>query len=164
MIAPATLAHAAAMAAIHRACFAGPEQWGADAFAMQLALPGTFGLIASEGGLLIGRAAAGEAEVLTLAVVPAQRRKGLGRALLRGAAHEALGRGARALFLEVSSGNRPARALYSEAGFFEIGRRAKYYSGGTDALVLRLDISGAGMRPRAPGAARASSPCESTAG
>lgn len=150
MIEPAHAAHAAAMAAIHAQAFPKTQSWGPDAIALQLGLPGTFGLIAAEGGMVLGRAAADEAEILTLAVVPIARHRGLGRALLDAALHEASRRGARTMFLEVSSGNHAARALYSAAGFAEVGRRGRYYADGTDALVLRASLSSA-----AP-------PCEST--
>lgn len=153
MIAPAHVAHAAAMAAIHAAAFPKPQQWGPDAIALQLALPGSFGLIAAEGGMVLARAVAEDAEILTLAVVPAVQRRGLGRALIDAAAQESRRRGARALFLEVSSDNAPARALYSAAGFSEVGRRARYYSDGTDALVLCARLS-----PSPP------CPCGSSAG
>lgn len=146
MIEPAQAVHAVAMAAIHAAAFPKGQSWGPDAIALQLGLPGTFGLIA-EGGMVLARAAADEAEILTLAVVPAARRRGLGRALLDAARREASRRGARAMFLEVSSGNRAARALYSAAGFAEVGRRGRYYPDGTDALILRASLSPAAPRP-----------------
>ena len=52
---------------------------------LQLELPATFGLIHPLGGMILGRVAADEAEILTLAVAPAQRRRGIGSALLRAA-------------------------------------------------------------------------------
>lgn len=141
MIEPAQPVHAAAMAAIHAAAFPAGEAWGADAIAAQLALPATFGLLAAAGGMVLARALAEESEILTLAVAPAVRRRGLGRALLDAAACEASRRGARTMFLEVSSANAPARALYAGAGFAAIGRRARYYSDGTDALILSAPLS-----------------------
>ena len=147
MIEPAHAAHAAAMAAIHAQAFAKAQAWGTDAIALQLGLPGTFGLIAAEGGMVLARTAADEAEILTLAVIPPARRRGLGRALLDAARREASRRGARAMFLEVSGGNHAARALYSAAGFAEVGRRGRYYADGTDALILRAPLSPAAARP-----------------
>ena len=141
MIRPAGSAHAAALAAIHAEAFSGDAAWGPDAMALQLALPGTFALIAPEGGMALARATAGEAEILTFAVVPAARRRGLGTALLAALRREAACRGAGTLFLEVSSRNGAARGLYSAAGFVEIGRRRRYYPDGADALVLRLPLS-----------------------
>jgi len=76
MIVLATVAHATALAAIHAVGFPPREAWGEDAIGLQLALPGAFGLIDDRGGMLLGRVAADEAEVLTLAVAPAVRRNG----------------------------------------------------------------------------------------
>lgn len=142
---PATSHHAHALAAIHAASFPPRERWGADAMALQLGLPGGFGIIDPRGAMLLARVAADEAEILTLAVMPAARRRGLARALLAAAAAEAAGRGAAALFLEVAAGNLPARALYGAAGFTQVGLRPRYYPGGADALVLRRAL------PPAPG-------------
>jgi [ribosomal protein S18]-alanine N-acetyltransferase len=132
------------LAAIHAEAFAPPDRWGAEAIGMLLALPGHFGLLATQGdapaGFAMGRVAAGEAEVLTIAVRPAARRGGQGRALLRALMAEATGRGAGELFLEVSEANAPARALYAGLGAAEAGRRRRYYPDGSDALVLRLGL------------------------
>ena len=136
----ATPAHAEAMALLHGRAFPARERWGADAIELQLALPGAFGWIAPAGGMILARVAADEAEVLTLAVDPEVRRQGLGRALLQQAMVTARRRGARALFLEVASGNGPGRALYAAAGFVTVGCRHGYYPGGSDALVLRQPL------------------------
>jgi [ribosomal protein S18]-alanine N-acetyltransferase len=142
---PATALHAEALAFVHAQAFAAGERWGPDAMALQLGLPGAFGWIAPQGGMVLARVAADEAEVLTLAVLPGRRREGLGRALLRRAMQTAAERGARAMFLEVGEANQGALVLYAGAGFVEVGRRARYYRDGSDALVLRAPIlSGSG--------------------
>ena len=135
----ATPAHAAAMALLHGRAFAA-RGWGVDAIGLQLALPGAFGWIAPAGGMILARVAADEAEVLTLAVDPAVRRRGLGRALLEQALVTARQRGANAIFLEVASSNEPGRALYAAAGFVAVGCRRGYYADGGDALVLRRSL------------------------
>jgi len=133
----AGVAHAAAMAAVHSAAFPPNEAWGADAFALQLALPGVFAWLDRRGGLILARVAADEAEVLTLAVAPEARRQGIGTRLLDAALSLAASRGAHTAYLEVSDANGAARALYRRAGFTPTGRRPRYYADGTDALVLR---------------------------
>jgi ribosomal-protein-alanine N-acetyltransferase len=132
--------HAATLAAIHAASFPPAEQWTEDALAALLALPGSFGLIDPEGGFILARVAADEAEILTLAVSPLLRRQGRARILLTYAVRLAEAAGATALFLEVSDANLAARALYADAGFRTVGRRRAYYASGETALVLRLDI------------------------
>lgn len=129
-----------AMAVLHGLTFAPAEAWGADALGMMLTLSGAFGLISPGQGFVLARVVAGEAEVLTLAVVPPARRKGLGAKLIRAAIAQAAAAGGRMLFLEVSETNAPACDLYASLGFAKIGRRSKYYADGTDALVLSRSI------------------------
>lgn len=141
MIARAGPAHADALAAIHAAAFPPCERWGADAMALQLALPGVFALLDPRGGLVMARVAADEAEILTLAVHPHCQRQGIARALLAEAGATAAAHGAVAMFLEVALRNTAARALYAAAGFAEVGRRRRYYADGDDAMVMRLGLT-----------------------
>lgn len=137
----AAAADVPALAALHAAAFPPGEAWGPDAIHLMLAMPGAFGLWREAEGFVLARAAAGEAEILTLAVAPVARRRGLGAALLAAAMAAARARGAEAMFLEVSEGNAPARALYRSFGFAEVGRRRRYYPDGSDALVLRRGLT-----------------------
>ena len=128
------------MVAIHASAFPAKEAWSRDVFSLQLALPNVVALVDPEGGLIVSRVAADEAEILTLAVTPEARRSGIGSALLAQATNLSASDGARAVFLEFSAINIAARQLYSKAGFVEVGVRRNYYSDHTDALVLRLDL------------------------
>jgi ribosomal-protein-alanine N-acetyltransferase len=132
---------AAALAALHATAFPPAEAWGPDAMGLMLGMPGAFGLWRPGSGLVLARAVAGEAEILTLAVAPAARRQGLGAMLLAGAMQGAVLREAGEMFLEVAAGNAAALALYRSAGFAEVGRRRRYYADGSDALVLRRALS-----------------------
>jgi [ribosomal protein S18]-alanine N-acetyltransferase len=129
------------LAAVHAQAFATP--WTAEQIAALIDRPEVFGLAAA-GGFILLRAMAGEAEVLTLAVVRAERRRGLGRALLIAGLESARTAGAETAFLEVAADNDAAIALYEDAGFARVGRRRAYYSragGAMDALVLRRDLN-----------------------
>jgi ribosomal-protein-alanine N-acetyltransferase len=137
----ATAEDAPALAALHHAAFPPAERWGPDAIRLLLEMPGAFGLHLPGQGFVLARVAADEAEILTLAVVPTARRAGHGGALLAVAMAQAALRGAGMMILEVSAQNISARALYSAAGFAEVGRRARYYADGSDALVLRRALS-----------------------
>ncbi len=141
IIVPATPVHAIMLAVIHASAFPQDEAWGPDAIALSLELPGAFGLLAEGAGMILARVAGGEAEVLTLAVAEPSRRRGVGAALLGAAMAEAAARGAAAVFLEVSTRNEGARLLYARSGFTEVGRRARYYADGADALVLRAPLN-----------------------
>ncbi len=141
----AGVAHAAILAAIHAEAFPPQEAWGAAAMAGVLGMAGVFGFVDERGGLVLGRLAADEGEILTLGVLPSARRQGLGRALLQRAIAEAE---SSVWFLEVSAANTAALCLYRAAGFAECGRRRGYYATGQDALLLK--------RPCGPAAPRIS--------
>ena len=131
----------AELARVHAQCFA--EVWNAEAMAALLATPGTFAMVA-EGGFIMVRAVADESEVLTLAVIPAARRRGIATALVSRAAERAAEVGAGVMFLEVNAANLPAISLYKRLGFTTVGHRKAYYAGThgmrEDALVLRTAI------------------------
>ena len=121
----------AALAALHHKCF--EDGWSADAFVSILATPGVFGTAVADddgdqlAGFILCRGAADEAELLSLAVAPSFRRRGLGREMLARAMATARERGAARLHLEVAADNAAATALYESAGFSESGRRKAYY-------------------------------------
>ncbi len=129
-------ASAKLLAGLHAGAFPSPARWREPAFAALLGLPNHGGLLDPAGGFVLGRVVADEAEILTLAVLPTARRRGLGRALVSGWQHQAQRRGATRLFLEVAVENFEAQALYAACGFATVGRRRGYYPDGTDALVL----------------------------
>jgi ribosomal-protein-alanine N-acetyltransferase len=94
-------------------------------------------------GFMLSRRAADEAEILTVAVAPAERGRGIARALLARHLGRLAALGITRVFLEVDDGNRPALRLYARAGFREVGRREGYYAraeGARAALTLRRDL------------------------
>jgi ribosomal-protein-alanine N-acetyltransferase len=138
---PAGPAAAGLLAAIHAHAF--DEPWDSAAFGALLNGPGVVALVAEKGGEPVGlvmvRAVADEAEILTLAVLPSARRRGVGAALMRAALAEAARFGARRLFLEVAEDNAAAAGLYARLGFVEVGRRRGYYArGGGEAAAARI--------------------------
>ena len=129
-----------ALAALHARCFRAPPPWSAADFARFTADPLAFLLVEGDAGFLLGRAVAGEAELLTLAVAPEAGRRGLGRQLVARFLYQARLRSAETAFLEVSAENPAAIALYESAGFQGAGLRRGYYADPQgrriDALVL----------------------------
>jgi tRNA threonylcarbamoyladenosine biosynthesis protein TsaB len=126
----------AALATLHATAFDKP--WDSTALKSLLATPGTFAF-AAPSGFVLARAAAGEAEILTLAVTPSARNQGLGRTLVAVAAAWASQLGAQSMFLEVGNDNPAALALYGRLGFVRVGDRKGYYDG-RDALVLKATL------------------------
>lgn len=141
----AAAALAASLSELHDVCFP-DDPWPPQAIAEIITMVGVFGHIACEDaevsvGFSLAQSLEAECEILTLGVVPARQRAGIGSVLLAAVIDEARRRGAQTLFLEVAEDNIAARVLYASHGFVQIGRRANYYrrlSGRADALVLRL--------------------------
>lgn len=91
-------------------------------------------------GYVLGWFAADQAEVMSIAVDPQRRTRGVGRALLDGFVAAVARHGASHLVLEVRAGNGAAIALYESAGFARTGLRRRYYADGEDALTYRLEL------------------------
>jgi ribosomal protein S18 acetylase RimI-like enzyme len=81
--------------------------------------------------------AAGEADLLRIAVDPAHRGGGLGRRLLEACQRELAEEGLVNLFLEVRAANTAAIALYRACGWKACGLRARYYPDGEDAVLYQ---------------------------
>lgn len=82
-----------------------------------------------------------EGELANIAVEPAMRGTGIGKALLEHVLAAARTDGVANLFLEVRVSNRVAIALYTRYGFERVGQRRGYYTlPKEDALVLRLQL------------------------
>jgi [ribosomal protein S18]-alanine N-acetyltransferase len=127
--------------------------FGAEAWSRQM-LTGELGqqpssryyLVAQDDGQIVGYAgllaAAGQADVLTIAVAAGRWGQGIGSALIGALLAEARRRGCTEVFLEVRADNERAQRLYKWWGFAEIGIRRGYYQpSGMDAIVMRRDLA-----------------------
>jgi ribosomal-protein-alanine N-acetyltransferase len=132
-----------ALAAVHARAMDSGSAWSVADFAGLLASPGVFAL--GDGrGIALGRVAADEAELLTIAVAPEHRRTGHGRALLAAFEARATAAGAATAYLEVAADNAAAIALYGARGYAEAGRRKGYYKSPqgrrTDAIIMARSL------------------------
>ena len=143
----ATTRDAAAIAVLHAASF--QRGWSEQEIERLLIERNVFALRAMRGsklaGFVISREAAGEAEILSIAVQSSQRGRGLARQMLDLHLRRLVGLGVKTMFLEVDENNAPACRLYRRSGFREVGRREAYYGRGPDgkggaALVMRRDL------------------------
>jgi [ribosomal protein S18]-alanine N-acetyltransferase len=129
-IEPAEGRDAEAIAALHAAGFY--RGWPVEEFAAYIAGRDTPIYVACDArrriaGFAMLRLAADEAELVTIAVQPKWRRKGVGLALLRACFDDLMLTPARRLFLEVAADNPAAMTLYRKLGFAHLSERHGYY-------------------------------------
>jgi len=143
---PLSTRDAARCAGLHRTGFA--KGWSTAEFERLLSSPsvvadgaGVDGVIA---GFVLSRRAADEAEILTVAVDPAVRKRGLAGALFGFHLSRLVQSGVSSVFLEVDEANAPALALYRRYGFKRVGERRGYYALAdgrrATAVVMQCDI------------------------
>jgi [ribosomal protein S18]-alanine N-acetyltransferase len=96
-------------------------------------------------GFILSRRAAGDAEILSVAVARSDRGRGVAGALLDVHLRNLAGLGTATVFLEVENDNPPARRLYTGRGFHQVGERRGYYARpdgqASTALILRRDLA-----------------------
>ncbi|MBI3001676.1 MAG: ribosomal protein S18-alanine N-acetyltransferase [Deltaproteobacteria bacterium] len=129
--------------AIERAAFSFP--WSARFFLQELRVPYARSLLAVVDGKTVGYIIywrlPSETDIHNLAVHPAHRRQGIGRALLRAVIEEARREGLQRITLEVRKSNEAAQRLYQSLGFVSQGVRKGYYSDdGEDAVIMVLEL------------------------
>ena len=134
-----------AIAAVEAAAMASP--WSVEQLAAELQHPAGLLLAALQDGQPVGyvdfRTVLSETELLRLVVLPDRQRQGMARSLLESGLVLLADQGVQTCFLEVRSGNTPARLLYAQYGFVKVGTRPNYYRDpGEDAVLMRYDLNG----------------------
>ena len=126
-----TTEHDYILARIHELSF--PKGWNTTDFERMLAdrtiiADGLFiGQNTEPQGFVISRQVEDESEIITIALAPSIRQKGLSFVLLASHLDVLRYRGVRQVFLEVEESNSAALALYRHLGFQQIGMRKGYY-------------------------------------
>jgi len=92
-------------------------------------------------GFVVARRVVDLLEVDLLGVASPHRRQGIAVSLLETLLDVERGAGAAEVHLELRASNAAARALYRRLGFVVVGRRARYYPDGEDALLLTRVLS-----------------------
>jgi len=109
-------AHADTIAALHEDAF--DEGWSRDMIERLLSAQTAIAFVATldqghqPAGFVIGRLAGADAEIVTLGVCRAHRRKGIGMALVGAFERMSVTAGAERAIFEVAVDNTPALALY----------------------------------------------------
>ena len=134
--------HVTQVAELEKLCFSAP--WSENSIRYELTNPLSLWLVAVENGNLLGyvgsQTVMDEADMMNVAVAPAARRRGVGRKLVEALVSALKERNAYSLTLEVRASNEPAKALYEQLGFTQVGRRPNYYRNPKeDALILRKE-------------------------
>ena len=123
------------------------EPWPIELFQQELVQPSRVYLAVERGEAICGfggvMLVGEDAHIVTLAVAPEERQKGIGSLLMVSLVEAAKERGARNLTLEVRRSNEAAQHLYRKFGFEGVGFRRDYYRT-EDALVMwAIDIDSA---------------------
>lgn len=130
------------IAAAEQVCFTDP--WKKEDFLSALTLPVYCGLVMKKGEELLGYACGisvcDEGEVANIAILPSERKRGLGNKLLFALLENLKVRGAEKCFLEVRVSNVAAISLYEKFGFEKIGVRKRYYPDGEDAFLMTAKL------------------------
>lgn len=143
MIREAALTDLVPLTEIEETCFAG-DAWNAALVESELTGDTRSVLVAADDTSVVGYGSImvvdDVADLQRIAVVPGERRHGLGRELLEELLAKASRLGATRILLEVAESNTPAIGLYESFGFAEIHRRRGYYADGDDALVMEKPL------------------------
>lgn len=120
-------------------CFSKP--WSRAQFAGELDNPLAHYWIALDGRVVAGYGGlwqvCGDGQITNIAVRPAYRRQGLGRAIVEAMSSYGIQAGLFQLTLEVREGNLAALQLYRACGFAQVGKRPQYYDGEAAILMTK---------------------------
>jgi ribosomal-protein-alanine N-acetyltransferase len=81
-----------------------------------------------------------QAQLLELAVLSDQRKKGVGSAILNYLVHAARERGCKKMELEYRENNTAAKSLYQKMGFKITGERKKFYENADTAVLMECEL------------------------
>jgi len=132
--------------AIDVAAFSEPKEVREKSLREELARPwGRLRVARGEGGRVLGYLlfwhVTDELHVINVAVAPAERRKGIGRALVGELLSYARANAVAKILLEVRASNAAAIALYESAGFTRFNVRPRYYGNDEDAVEMVLRVA-----------------------
>jgi ribosomal-protein-alanine N-acetyltransferase len=147
---------------IDQQCFAPGISYSRPELAAYIRMPGSFTLVAEQqrgqldgsvgqgidcgpAGVIVGFVVAsanrrGAGHIITIDVLPAARRSGLGSRLLAAAESRLRAGSCTTVRLETAVDNASALAFYKRHHYNLVRTIPRYYPGGIDALVLRKDL------------------------
>ncbi len=131
-----------AVYSINRRSFAS-DAWSRDAIEREFRLPYSKRFVLEIDGEVVGYTFVwlirGEAFIMTFAVDPDHRGRGLGKMFLKKVI-DSLSPQVESFTLDVRKSNLPAIRLYRSVGFSVVRERPRFYSDGENALVMELRV------------------------
>ncbi|RLJ70638.1 ribosomal-protein-alanine N-acetyltransferase [Hydrogenivirga caldilitoris] len=119
------------------------DAWSLDSLKREFNLSYSLKFVLEVGGEIVGYAILWlikeEAFIMTFAIAPKYRGKGIGKLFLSELI-DRLRESAKVIQLDVRKSNLPAIKLYRSLGFKIVRERPKFYSDGESALVMELEL------------------------
>ena len=139
--------------AIDRACYPRGIAYSRQTLQQFLELPGADCLVArlNEGaeagiaGFILAEAEGADGHIVTIDVLEAHRRAGVGTALLRAIEERLAARGVRRVALETATSNAAAVAFWQRHGYRMAGVLRGYYLGRLDAYAMHKTLTARGQ-------------------
>jgi ribosomal-protein-alanine N-acetyltransferase len=129
---------------IDQACYAPGIAYSKRTLRLFLRLPGAECLVAeAEGqiaGFILAEHEGARAHLITIDVLAAERRRGVGTALLRAIEQAVAARGVRQVTLETATDNHAAIAFWQEHGYRTVGVLKNYYLDRLDAYSMHKPL------------------------
>jgi [ribosomal protein S18]-alanine N-acetyltransferase len=129
---------------IDQVCFDPELAYSRPELAFYMRRPGSFTLVAEAEkeiqGFVVAETRRKTGHIITIDVITAARRTGVGSALLQAAEEQLLRAGSVAVVLETPVSNEAAIRFYKQKAYFVEKTVAGYYSGQLDALVMTKDL------------------------
>ncbi len=133
---------------IDQACYPPGIAYSKRVLRWFLRLPGTDWVVAEVNGQIAGFILAEyggpRAHLITIDVLEAYRRRGIGTALLRAMEQKLAARGVRQIELETATDNHAAVAFWQKHGYRTVGVLKRYYSNDLDAYSMLKSLSAPG--------------------
>lgn len=120
--------------------------WPIEQFREEIGIKTRNFLIAEDDGEVIAYAGAflpnigGTGDIMTIAVNPKYRRKGIATYLIHELENWTKSKGGESMMLEVATKNIDAIALYSKLGYVKLNIRKNYYGYGKDAQIMKREL------------------------
>ncbi len=128
------------------------DAWSRESIEREFQLPYSLRFVLEADSRVIGYAIlwliSGEAFIMTFAVEPSYRNRGLGKLFLRELIDKLRGK-ASVIQLDVRKTNLKAIRLYRSLGFKVVREREEFYSDGESALVMELKLADNGSYSKA---------------